>query len=122
MKDTAATTQLQSTHLRNSLKHQTLGTAGPLFTRPLLSGAGDITAFSNTEKKAETGKMPSWRNSSRIKEHHKAKVKDLSETDVSNMPDGMFKATIIRAPTGLEKRMEDIRETLTKETKKLKKE
>ena len=32
---------------------------------------------------------------------------DLSETDVSNMPDGEFKAVIIRKITGLEKRVED---------------
>ena len=37
------------------------------------------------------------------------------------MPDGGFKAVIIRILTGLEKRMEDISETLTTEIKELKK-
>ena len=31
-----------------------LGTTWPLFIKPLLSGAGNITGFSNTEKKMET--------------------------------------------------------------------
>lgn len=37
------------------------------------------------------------------------------------MPDGEFKATIIRILTGLERRIEDIREILTTETEELKK-
>ena len=40
---------------------------------------------------------------------------DLSETGVSNMPEGIFKAKIIRILTELEKRMRDIRETLNTE-------
>ena len=35
---------------------------------------------------------------------------DLSETYVSNMPDGEFKVEIIRILTELEKRIEDIRD------------
>jgi len=34
-------------------------------------------------------------------------VRDLSKTDISNMPDGEFKATIIRILTGLEENIED---------------
>ena len=37
------------------------------------------------------------------------------------MPDGEFKAEIIRIITRLEKRIEDLRETLTRERKELKK-
>ena len=37
------------------------------------------------------------------------------------MSDGEFKATIIRILTGLEKRIEDIRETLTTQIKELQK-
>ena len=37
---------------------------------------------------------------------------DLNETDISNMPVGEFKATIIRLLTGLEKRVEDMSETV----------
>ena len=56
-----------------------------------------------------------------MKEQHKATARDLSETDISNMPDGEFEATIIRILTGLEKRIEDISETLTIVIKELKK-
>jgi len=42
-----------------------------------------------------------------MKEQDKATARDLSKTEVSNMPDGKFKATIIRILTGLEKRMEE---------------
>ena len=42
------------------------------------------------------------------------------ETDISNMPDREFRATILRTLTGLEKRMEDFRENLTVEIKELK--
>ena len=40
---------------------------------------------------------------------------------ISNMPNGEFKATIIRILAGLEKNMEEIRETLTSEIKSQKK-
>ena len=42
------------------------------------------------------------------------------ETDISNMTDGEFRATIIRILAGLEKRREDFREALTARKKKLK--
>ena len=48
-----------------------------------------------------------------MKEQDKAIARDLTETDTSNMPDEEFKATIIRILTGIDKRIEDIRETLT---------
>ena len=50
-----------------------------------------------------------------MKEQDKAIIRDLSETDVSKMPDGVFKAIIVRILTGLEKRVEDISETLNTE-------
>ena len=40
-----------------------------------------------------------------MKERDKSMARDLSKTDTSNMPDGEFKATIIRILTGLEKRI-----------------
>ena len=52
-----------------------------------------------------------------MQEKHKATARDVSKIDVSNMPDGEFKATIIRILTGLEKRIEDIRDALMKEIK-----
>ena len=56
--------------------------------------------------------MLRWRNVSQVKRQDKATARDLSKADISNMPDGEFKATIIRILTGLEKRMEDFREAL----------
>ena len=56
-----------------------------------------------------------------MKEQDKVMARDLSETDIRNMPDGTFKATITRILTGFEKTMEDFREALTAEIKELKK-
>lgn len=55
-----------------------------------------------------------------MKGQDKAMVRDLNGTDVNNTPNGEFKTMIIRIFTGLEKRMEDIRETLTTDIKELK--
>ena len=56
-----------------------------------------------------------------MKEQNKAKARDLSKMDISNIPDGEFKETTLRMLTGLEKRIEDIRETLTIKIEELKK-
>jgi len=48
------------------------------------------------------------RNLSQIKEENKATTRDLSKTDISNIPDKEFKVMILRILTGLEKRVEDI--------------
>ena len=56
-----------------------------------------------------------------MKEQGKAMVIDLTEIDKSNMLDREFKSMIIRIFTGLWKRMEDIRDSLTTEIKQLKK-
>ena len=56
-----------------------------------------------------------------MEEQDKVMARDLSKTDISGMPDGEFKATIIRILAGLKKRIEDIRETLTTEIKEFKK-
>ena len=50
-----------------------------------------------------------------MKEQDKATARDLNETDISSMPDGEFEAMIIRIFTGLEKRNEDMTETLITE-------
>ena len=49
-----------------------------------------------------------------MKEKDKVTSRDLSETDINNISDGEFKATIIRILTGFEERIKDISETLTK--------
>jgi len=63
-------------------------------------------------------KMRRQRNLSQMKEQDKVMAGDLSETDVSNMPDGEFKAMIIRILSRLEKRMVDISETLNREIRR----
>jgi len=45
----------------------------------------------------------------------KAMDRDVSKTDISNMPNGEFKAIIIRILTGLENQVEDISETINTE-------
>ena len=65
-------------------------------------------------------KIPRWENSSKKKEEN-VTTRDLIETDISNMPDGEFKATIIMILTGFEERMGDFREGLyLREIKELK--
>ena len=64
--------------------------------------------------------MPGQRNSSQKKEQDKVMARDLTKTGISNMPDGEFKATIIRVLAGLEKSREDFREALSAEIKELK--
>ena len=48
--------------------------------------------------------MPRWSNSSQTKEQDKA-MSRVSEKNISNIPDGEFKAKIIRIFTGLEERI-----------------
>ena len=57
--------------------------------------------------------MRRQRNVSLMKGEDKAPARDLSETDVCNMPDTEFTAMIERMCSGLEKRVEDLSETLT---------
>ena len=55
-----------------------------------------------------------------MKEQDKAMARDRNGADVNNTPNGEFKTMIIRIFSGLEKRMEDISETLTTDIKKFK--
>ena len=50
-----------------------------------------------------------------MKEQDKAMAGDINKTDISNMPDGKFKAMIIRILTRLEKRVEGISENSSTE-------
>ena len=47
-------------------------------------------------------------------------ARDLSKTDISNMPDGELKATISRILTGFKKKLKDRKENYTTEIKDLK--
>ena len=50
-----------------------------------------------------------------MKEQDMATARDLSETNTRNMPNREFKVMIIKIVTGLEKRMEDMSETLKRD-------
>ena len=56
-----------------------------------------------------------------MKRQDKAMARDLNEIDISSMPGGQFKVTVIKILTGLEKRVKNISETLTTEIKEFKK-
>ena len=53
-------------------------------------------------------------NSPQKKEQEKITAKDLVKTDISNMPDPEFKATVIRILARLEKSREAIKESLAR--------
>ena len=52
-----------------------------------------------------------------MKEKDRITTRDLSETEISSMPDTEFRIMIIKTLTGLQKRVEYISETLDKEIK-----
>ena len=54
---------------------------------------------------------------SQKKDQEKVMATDLIKTGISNMSDPEFKATTIRILAGLDKSMEDIRETLPQRIK-----
>ena len=58
------------------------------------------------------------RNMSQMKEQDKLTAGDVSETEMSNIPDREFKVMMIKILTGVQKRLEDTSETLDKEIKK----
>jgi len=64
--------------------------------------------------------MPRWRDSSQKKEQEEGTARDLIKPDISNTPEPEFKITIRRRLAGLEKSIEDTRESLTAEIKELK--
>ena len=47
-----------------------------------------------------------------MKEKDKITTRELNQTEVNNMPDGEFKVMVTKMFTGLEKRMEALRETV----------
>ena len=79
------------------------------------SRAEDVADFLNTERQTEKQTKGRQRNLSQMKGLDKATAGDLSKTDISNMPDGVFKAKIIRTLIGLEKRVEGMREMLNRD-------
>ena len=55
---------------------------------------------------------------SQVKEQDKITARDLNGMEVSNIRDKEFKLVVIKILPGLEKRVEDLSETLNKEIKK----
>ena len=52
---------------------------------------------------------------SQVKEQDKITIRNLSKTEMSNMPDREFKVMFIKIYTGFQKRVEDISDILDKE-------
>ena len=86
----------------------------PFFIKLLLSRTEDTVNFLNTWKQSQRGRQKE-ETEKFIPNERTGKARDLSKTDISNMPDNEFKAMIIRTLTRLEKRVEDISKTLTTE-------
>ena len=74
-----------------------------------------MTFLTQRNRHRKPDKNKRQRNLPQMKEQDKAIARDLSETDISNMPDEEFKATIIRKLTRLEKKVEHMKETLNTE-------
>lgn len=53
-----------------------------------------------------------------MREQDKITERDLSEMEINNLPDGEFKVMFIKILNGLERRVENISDTLTTEMKK----
>ena len=94
-----------ATHVRDTPEVPGSGEHGTLhyrtlqdlfFERPLLSRAGDTADFPNTQTQMQTDKIRIQRNVSQMKEDDKITVRDLSETDISNIPDRKFKVIVIK--------------------------
>ena len=64
--------------------------------------------------------MTRWKNSPQEKEQEAVpKARDLIKTDIGNMTELEFRMTTLKVLAGLEKGMEVIRETLSREIKDL---
>jgi len=61
--------------------------------------------------------MGRQRNIFHMKEEAQTTAREQSKMDRSNMPDRKFKAVLIKILTGLEKKVEDISETLNTDKK-----
>ena len=62
--------------------------------------------------------MGRQKNVSQMKEQNKTRARDLSKMDINSMSDRKLKIMIIKICTGLEKRVEDMSETLKTEIKR----
>ena len=61
--------------------------------------------------------MTRWMNSPQKKEQEEMTAREVINRDISNMSELEFKTTIIRILAGLDKCLEDCRESLTAEIK-----
>ena len=73
-----------------------------LFVKPLPSRAEEVADFlTQRNRRREVDKVRRKRNTSQMKEQDKITAGDLSETEMSNIPDTEFKVMIIKILTGL---------------------
>ena len=63
-----------------------------------------LTFLIQRKRHRDLDKIRRQRILSQMKEQDKATARDLSQTDISNMPDREFKSLIIRILIGLEKK------------------
>ena len=54
---------------------------------------------------------------SQMKEQDKITARELNKTEISSMPDRKFKAMVVKILTRLEKRVEDLSETINRDRK-----
>ena len=71
--------------------------------------------LAHKNKHRELDKMMRRMEMCQMKEEEKITATELNEMETSNMSDREFKVRIIKILTGLEKRVENLRETLNKE-------
>ncbi|KAF0879974.1 LORF1 protein, partial [Crocuta crocuta] len=64
--------------------------------------------------------MTKWKNSPQKKFQEEMTAKELLKTDISNITEQEFRTIVIKLIAGLEKSMEDIRETMATKTMELK--
>ena len=74
--------------------------------RILLLRTREVPDFPNTHRHTELDKVRRQRNMSQMKEHAETTTKDQNKTEINNMPDGEFKAMMIKILTGHEKRVQ----------------
>ena len=86
-----------------------------LFIKSLLSREEVTADLPHINRPRDVDKMKRQGNLSQVKEQDKATVRVLSETNISNMANREYKTMITMILPRLEKRMEDMSETLNTE-------
>ena len=88
------------------------GTTGPLHPKTI------IIKSKRRNRHRKSDEMERQRNIFQMKEQDQTTARDQNKVDVSNMPDREFKVMIIKIVSRLEKKVENISETLSTQIKK----